>query len=65
MDIHFGRVYADKKGKVQIKSINGNTQSDEIKQSLSESNARTNYRKWDNIKHINETIKSRSKPKNL
>ena len=65
MDIHFGRVYADKKGKVQIKSINGNTQSDEIKQSLSESNARTNYRKWDNIKHINETIKSRSKPKKI
>ena len=47
MDIHFGRTYINKKGKIQIKSINNNTQSDDIKQSLSESNARSNYRKWD------------------
>lgn len=65
MDIHFGRTYKDKKGRIQINSINENTQSDDIKQVLTEYNARNNYRKWDNIKHINETIKTRSKPKKV
>lgn len=53
LDIYFGRVKGD-----GIKSINKNTQSvdDGEKHYVYERNARKFYRKWDNTKHINETL---------
>jgi hypothetical protein len=64
MDIHFGRVHAVK-GKASIKSINGNTQGDSGFNLNPEESARKLYRKWDNIKHINDIIKDRSKPRKV
>lgn len=62
MDIHFGRV-KEEKGRAFIKSINDNKQSDVGHLFLPEENARKLYRKWDNIKHINDTIKKSSRPR--
>lgn len=62
MDIHFGRI-KDKDGKLNITPINGNNQSEEVCTSLYEEDARKLYRKWDNIKHISELIKERSRPR--
>ena len=62
MDIHFGRIHLSK-GKVSIKSLNNNTQGDSSGAGLYEGVARTLYRKWDNIKHISDQIKSRAIPK--
>lgn len=58
MDIHFGRLSKTKKGKVKINCINDNKQSDEGKVLLYEGEARKLYRKWDNVKHIRENIKT-------
>ena len=58
MDIHFGRLSKTKKGKVKIDCINDNKQSDEGKVLLYEGEARKLYRKWDNVKHIRENIKT-------
>ncbi len=58
MDIHFGRVNKTKNGKWIINSINDNKQSNEEKISIYEKNARESYRKWDNVKHIGENIKT-------
>ncbi len=63
MDIHFGRVIEDKNGKPIIKSIDRNIQGDEGFNLIREESARKLYRKWDNIKHINDTIKTNSKPR--
>lgn len=60
MDIHFGRLSKTKSGKENIKSINDNKQSDEGKLLLYEGTARKLYRKWDNVKHIRENIKTPS-----
>ncbi len=60
MDLHFGRI--DNKNK--IKTINENIQ-DESECRMYEGDARKNYRKWDNIKHISELIKERAKPKKV
>lgn len=62
MDIHFGRIQ-EKNGKTTICSINGNKQSEEITTSLYEEDARNLYRKWDNIKHINDVLKEKSRPR--
>lgn len=62
MDIHFGRIHMVK-DKAQIKSINDNRQADEGLVTLYEENARKMYRKWDNVKHISETIKERAIPR--
>lgn len=62
MDIHFGRIQ-EKNGKTTIRSINGNKQSEEISTSLYEEDARNLYRKWDNIKHINDVLKEKSRPR--
>lgn len=62
MDIHFGRIQ-EKKGRTTICSINGNKQSEEISTSLYEEDARNLYRKWDNIKHINDVLKEKSRPR--
>lgn len=59
MDIHFGRVREGKKG-AEIKSINNNAQGDKGC-TLYEGPARDLYRKWDNIKHISDTIKKNSR----
>ncbi len=59
MDIHFGRV-STVKGKPTIKSINDNTQSEEGLRVIYEENARKQYRKWDNVKHISDVIKGRA-----
>ena len=60
LDVYFGRV--TEKG---IKSINSNKQSTNEVAYITEEEARSDYRKWDNVKHINETIKTRSKPKKV
>lgn len=58
MDIHFGRLSKTKKGTVKVDSINDNKQSDEGKLLMYEGTARKMYRKWDNVKHIRENVKS-------
>lgn len=62
LDIHFGRVKesGDRKG---IKSINNNVQGDKGHHLLYEGSARDLYRKWDNIKHISDSIKERAIPR--
>ncbi|NEN75733.1 S8 family peptidase [Pelistega sp. NLN82] len=60
MDIHFGRLKKTKNGKESIDSINDNKQSDEGKLLLYEGTARQLYRKWDNVKHIRENIRTPS-----
>ena len=60
MDIQFGRL-KEKDGKTSIYPINNNYQSENMLIKLYESNARKLYRKWDNVKHISEELKERSK----
>ncbi len=57
LDIYFGRI--DNEGK--IKSINNNKQSidDGDFHPMLEEEARKHFRKWDNIKHIQDEVKSR------
>ncbi len=64
LDIHFGRVKIDK-SKITIDDINENKQDEKIEIGIYEDSARKNYRKWDNIKHINEKVNSRKRPKSL
>lgn len=63
LDIHFGRLKEDKKGKVHILSLDKNAQGDEGDFAITEESARSFYRKWDNIKHIADTVKTRSRPR--
>jgi hypothetical protein len=58
LDFGFGRI--DNDGK--IKTINDNYQSEEGHY-MYEGNARKNYRKWDNVKHIIETLKPGTRAK--
>ena len=62
MDIHFGRIVM-KNGKATIASIDANRQSDEGLNVIYEEDARKMYRKWDNVKHISDVIKSRAVPR--
>ena len=62
MDIHFGRLNSPK-GKPVIKSINDNVQSEEGLRIIYEENARKQYRKWDNVKHISDVVKTRAVPR--
>jgi hypothetical protein len=64
MDIHFGRL-KEEKGRAVIKSIDCNNQSDPGTISLYEQEARKLFRKWDNVKHISETINSKSRPRTV
>lgn len=64
MDIHFGRLQ-EKNGKASIKSIDKNKQADEGLHLLFEENVRKFHRKWDNVKHISETIKDRARPRKV
>lgn len=61
LDVYFGRL--DDKGK--LKSINNNKQSLEGIHYLKEENARKQFRKWDNVKHISEEIKPKSQGKKV
>lgn len=62
MDIHFGRI-KEKDGKTSISSVNHNMQDEAGLNILYEESARKLYRKWDNVKHISDTIKKRSRPR--
>lgn len=62
MDIHFGRINPAK-GNPTIVSINDNVQAEEGLRVIYEENARKQYRKWDNVKHISDVIKSRAVPR--
>ena len=64
MDIHFGRMM-EKKGKPTVKSIDNNIQAEGEFARLYEADMRQFYRKWDNVKHIGEQIKSRTKSKKV
>lgn len=61
MDIHFGRVMM-KGEKPVIKSIDDNKQSEDG-QVMYEEDARSIYRKWDNVKRVCELIKDRAVPR--
>ncbi len=62
MDIHFGRV-KEVKGGLRIDSLNKNTQGDPDSNGNQEDEARSLFRKWDNIKHIHDTIKNVAMPR--
>ena len=64
MDIHFGRIM-EKDGKATIKAIDCNKQAEGGIVSIYEEDARKMYRKWDNVKHINEIIKVGAKPRKV
>lgn len=57
LDLHFGRV--NEKG---IKSLDNNVQGDALAYAY-EDDARRLYRKWDNVKHVGDTEKSRFVPR--
>lgn len=57
LDLHFGRV-----GKKGIKSLDNNVQGDVFARTY-EGDARRLYRKWDNVKHVSDTEKSRFVPR--
>lgn len=59
LDISFGRIDNNK----EIKPINNNYQSAEIGHYIYEKDARSTYRKWDNVKHIREVWKKRIQPR--
>lgn len=59
LDITFGRIRENK-----IKPINNNFQNRKGNH-LYEGNARTFFRKWDNVKHIREILKDRTKAKEV
>lgn len=61
MDIHFGRVKTSG-NKSKIQSIDDNKQTEDG-QIIYEEDARSIYRKWDNVKRICEEIKSRAVPR--
>ena len=57
IDLHFGRIQGG-----GIKSLDKNTQGDEGAQ-MYEAKARALFRKWDNVKHIGDVVKSRFAPR--
>lgn len=61
MDVYFGRL--DTKGR--IKTINDNHQSSGDGSHLLEAEARKDYRKWDNVKHIREYLKINARGKKI
>jgi len=73
MDIHFGRIKEkikeNKNGSSELKSeivaINKNKQAEDGVVSIYEEEARNIFRKWDNVKHINETINPNARPRKV
>ena len=64
MDLHFGRVM-EQNGKPVIKAIDYNRQAEEGLNTIYEEDARSLYRKWDNVKHISEELKENGKPRKV
>lgn len=63
LDLYFGRV---KNEKGEIDTINDNRQSMEVEEHpMFEEEARSLFRKWDNVKHIGEKIKPRARAKKV
>lgn len=60
LDLQFGRLTDNPKKK--IASINNNTQTEQDS-FIFETDARKNFRKWDNIKHYSEEFKDRQRPR--
>jgi len=58
LDLQFGRL--TEKG---IQPIDNNYQSAESEHYIWEEDARKNFRKWDNVKHIRETLNNRNRAK--
>ncbi|MCK9171802.1 MAG: hypothetical protein M0P01_15435 [Treponema sp.] len=58
--MHFGRVTG-----TGLKSINGNEQCDDKIVYLREEDARKYYRKWDNVKHIDEELSGTKKARKM
>lgn len=61
IDLHFGRLSGD----LKLNPIDDNIQDSEGKVNLPEDVARTEFRKWDCVKHICEKIKDTSRPKKV
>ncbi len=60
LDLHFGRVHNGK-----IKPIDDNYQGEQLLVDLKEEKARDKYRKWDNVKHIEERIPNQPRGKKV
>lgn len=67
MDLQLGRMKTNKKNpsKLEIYPINNNQQSSESIHHIYEEDAREQYRKWDNVKHIAERITTRKSAKKV
>ncbi len=62
LDLYFGRI----NDKDRIDSINKNKQSlEDIDAYITEEQARKLFRKWDNVKHISDEIKSNLRPRKV
>ena len=59
LDIHFGRYREDG----SMNSINKNKQGDPVYLNLPETRARSEFRKWDNVKHITEGLSDNARIK--
>lgn len=64
LEVSFGRIEMKKNGNPGVRSLNDNWQT-ETGHYVRESEARNIYRKWDNVKHIGETLNSRARPKKI
>lgn len=64
LDMHFGKIYRSKKG-LEIKCVNDNKQNIPDFYGGNEEDARKEYRKWDNVKHICEKEKNRKIAKDV
>lgn len=61
LDLYLGRI----NNKGRIDSINENHQSDLTDSHIREEDARSNFRKWDTVKHINQIINPSARPKKV
>ena len=64
LSIQFGRIYMNKNNKVNIKPINNDYQDVEHCYTW-EKDARKNFGKWDNVKHLREVYTSRKRGKTV
>lgn len=58
LDLQFGRM-----GNKGIRSVNRNTQGEELEKATNEATARELYRKWDNVKVVVDEIKDKKSPR--
>ena len=58
LDLQFGRM-----GKNGIRSVNRNTQGEDLEKATNEATARELYRKWDNVKVVVDEIKDKKIPR--